>query len=68
MNGREFAEALLEFRPNLKVLFVSGYADDVVLQAGISIDGVPFLQKPFSLKQLGNKVQELLAAESRQLQ
>jgi two-component system cell cycle sensor histidine kinase/response regulator CckA len=68
MNGREFAEALAEFRPELKVLFISGYADDVVLQAGISIKGVPFLQKPYSLKQLGNKVHELLTQESPQLQ
>jgi CheY-like chemotaxis protein len=50
-------------RPNTKVLFVSGYADDVVLLAGISTLGTPYLQKPFSLKQLGHKVQELLAVE-----
>ncbi|HEV3036681.1 MAG TPA: PAS domain S-box protein [Candidatus Angelobacter sp.] len=63
MNGREFADRLLEMRPNTKVLFVSGYADDVVLLAGISTLGTPYLQKPFSLKQLGHKVQELLAVE-----
>lgn len=63
MNGREFADRLLEMRPNTKVLFVSGYADDVVLLAGISTLGTPYLQKPFSLKQLGYKVQELLAVE-----
>ncbi|HLJ89233.1 MAG TPA: PAS domain S-box protein, partial [Candidatus Angelobacter sp.] len=56
MSGREFADRLLQDRPNTKVLFVSGYADDVVLQAGISTLGTPFLQKPFSLKQLGSKV------------
>ncbi len=63
MNGREFADRLLETRPNTRVLFVSGYADDVVLLAGISTLGTPYLQKPFSLKQLGYKVQELLALE-----
>ncbi len=63
MNGREFADRLLEMRPNTKVLFVSGYADDVVLLAGISTLGTPYLQKPFSLKQLGYKVQELLAVQ-----
>jgi len=63
MNGREFADRLLEIRPNTKVLFVSGYADDVVLLAGISTLGTPYLQKPYSLKQLGVKVQELLAVE-----
>lgn len=60
MNGREFTERLLEFRPDTKVLFVSGYADDVVLRTGISFDGTPFLQKPFSLRQLGSLVNELL--------
>ncbi|HXB21553.1 MAG TPA: PAS domain S-box protein [Candidatus Solibacter sp.] len=61
MNGREFADRLLQMRPQTKVLFVSGHTDDVVLQAGISTLGTPFLQKPFSLKQLGFKIQELLA-------
>jgi CheY-like chemotaxis protein len=63
MNGREFADHLLQLRPETKILFVSGYADDVVLQTGISMQGTPFLQKPFSLKQLGNMVNDLLAAE-----
>jgi len=62
MNGREFADHLLQLRPETKILFVSGYADDVVLQTGISMQGTPFLQKPFSLKQLGNMVNDLLAA------
>ena len=61
MNGREFTERLLELRPDIKVLFVSGYADDVVLRTGISIHGTPFLQKPFSLRQLGSMVNELLS-------
>ena len=65
MNGREFADRLLQVRPNTKLLFISGYADDVVLQAGISTSGVPFLQKPFSLRQLGSKVHEMLSAEMR---
>lgn len=64
MNGREFADQLLQVRPATKLLFVSGYADDVVLQAGISMNGTPFLQKPYSLKQLGSKVNELLRARS----
>ncbi|PYP85045.1 MAG: hypothetical protein DMG65_21395 [Candidatus Angelobacter sp. Gp1-AA117] len=62
MNGREFTDCLLQTRPNIKLLFISGYADDVVLQAGISMSGTPFLQKPFSLRQLGSKVHELLSS------
>ena len=61
MNGREFADRLLQVHPNTKVLFVSGYADDVVLQTGLSVQGIPFLQKPYSLRQLGSKVHELLS-------
>jgi CheY-like chemotaxis protein len=65
MNGREFADRLREFRPGVKVLFVSGYTDDVILHTGISLQLVPFLQKPFSLRKLGAKVNELLAVEAR---
>ena len=65
MSGREFADRLLQVHPNTKLLFVSGYADDVVLQTGLAIQETPFLQKPYSLRQLGNKVQELLSIPSR---
>jgi PAS domain S-box-containing protein len=60
MNGREFADKLLKLLPETKVLFVSGYADDVILRTGVSVQGTPFLQKPFSLRQLGSIVNELL--------
>lgn len=64
MSGREFADHLLRVRPNTKLLYVSGYADDVVLQNGISMqNGALYLQKPFSLKQLASKVQTLLSSQ-----
>ena len=66
MNGREFANRLLEMRPNTKLLFVSGHADDVILQTGISRSGTPFLQKPYSLRQLSAKVHEMLADQVRE--
>jgi len=65
MSGREFADLLLQQRPNTKLLYVSGYADDVVLQNGISMQGMLYLQKPYSLKQLASKVQTLLASPIR---
>jgi PAS domain S-box-containing protein len=65
MNGREFADSLRRIRPEARLLFVSGYADDVVLHTGLSTEAMPFLQKPFSLKQLGHKVNELLAVDAR---
>ncbi|HEX4606236.1 MAG TPA: PAS domain S-box protein [Candidatus Angelobacter sp.] len=65
MSGREFADHLLQLRPNTKLLYISGYADDVVLQNGISMQGMLYLQKPYSLKQLASKVQMLLASAIR---
>jgi two-component system cell cycle sensor histidine kinase/response regulator CckA len=65
MSGREFADQLLQLRPNTKLLYVSGYADDVVLQNGISMQGMLFLQKPYSLKELARKVQALMSIPIR---
>jgi DNA-binding response OmpR family regulator len=44
----------------MKVLFMSGHTDDVVLDLGIKLHGTPFLQKPFTLVQLAKKVREVL--------
>jgi two-component system, cell cycle sensor histidine kinase and response regulator CckA len=65
MSGPEFAEQLQQIRPNTKLLYVSGYADDVVLQNGVSVQGLVYLQKPFSLKQLARAVQALMATPIR---
>ncbi|MGZ4899886.1 MAG: response regulator, partial [Candidatus Angelobacter sp.] len=65
MNGRDVADHLLQLRPNTRLLYVSGYTDDIVLQNGISKQGMFFLQKPFSLKQLARKVQTLMATPLR---
>lgn len=65
MSGREFADRLLQIRPGIKLLYVSGYADDVVLQSGIPTQGMIFLQKPYTLRQLARKVQFLLSAAPR---
>lgn len=63
MNGREFAERLLHARPATKLLFISGYADDVLLHDGVC-DAGSFLQKPYTLRELAIKVHELLYAQS----
>jgi PAS domain S-box-containing protein len=65
MSGREFADQLLKLRPNTRLLYVSGYADDVVLQNGISMQGMLYLQKPYSLKELARKVQALMSIPIR---
>jgi CheY-like chemotaxis protein len=63
MNGRELADRILAARPETKVLYMSGYTDDVVLQRGVS--HVAFLQKPITPDALGRKVLGMLTpAES----
>ncbi|MBF0233136.1 MAG: PAS domain S-box protein [Desulfamplus sp.] len=60
MNGRDLAKNLLSLYPNLKRLFMSGYTADVIAHHGVLDKGVQFIQKPFSMKQLGTKVREVL--------
>jgi PAS domain S-box-containing protein len=64
MSAREFADSLMQVRPAVKLLFVSGYGHDVVLHAGFS-ENMPFLPKPFTMTELGAKVNELLAGRKR---
>lgn len=60
MNGRELARQLTGLRPTLKVIFVSGYADDVIAQYGPLDADMAFIQKPFSPDTLLRKVRDLL--------
>ena len=60
MNGRLLAERVAKLVPGIKVLFISGYTDDVVLQHGILAAGVPYLQKPITPEGLGRKVRSVL--------
>ena len=62
MGGRLVADKLRELRPDIRVLFMSGYTEDTVMLKGIAQDKVNFLQKPFTPKTLTAKVREVLAA------
>ena len=52
MNGRDLALTLTSLRPGLRQLFMSGYTADVIAHHGVLDDGVSFLQKPFTMKEL----------------
>jgi CheY-like chemotaxis protein len=60
MTGRELAERLKSVRPDLRVLFMSGYTADVIAKHGVLEKGVIFLHKPFTKKDLAAKVREAL--------
>jgi two-component system cell cycle sensor histidine kinase/response regulator CckA len=60
VSGREVASRLAPTRPDLKVLYISGYTDDSVFRHGVLEGGMAFLQKPFNLKALATKIREIL--------
>ena len=60
MNGRELHRRVMEFCPKAKVLFMSGYTDNVIIHKGFADEGVKFLQKPFTVRELADKVRETL--------
>jgi len=62
MGGREMVEKLIQIRPGIKVLYVSGYTDDPQVHAAHLSQGTAFLQKPFTLGALLDKVREILEA------
>ncbi len=59
-NGRELAEEIRRWRPELKVLFLSGYMPDEVLREGVEADAAQFLQKPFTPSDLLKTVRRIL--------
>jgi two-component system, cell cycle sensor histidine kinase and response regulator CckA len=60
MSGPELAQRLRGLRPEMRVLFVSGYTDGEIVREGELEPGTDFLQKPFTREQLANKVREVL--------
>jgi two-component system, cell cycle sensor histidine kinase and response regulator CckA len=60
MGAGELVDRLLTKRPNLKVLFISGYTNDEVLRRGVTRSDSEFIQKPFTPQDLMQKVRELL--------
>lgn len=60
MSGRELSERLREHHPSLKTLYMSGYTADVIARQGVLDDGVAFIQKPFSFRELAERIREII--------
>jgi CheY-like chemotaxis protein len=60
MNGRDLAGQISRLYPDIRVLFMSGYTADVIAHQGILDDKVAFIQKPFSMAEMTEKVREVL--------
>jgi len=64
LSGRELVTRITAARPELKILYISGYTDDSIFRHGVLEGGVAFLQKPFNLKDLTQKIRQVLDGES----
>jgi PAS domain S-box-containing protein len=60
MNGKDLVDRILEIRPNIKPLFMSGYTEDAIAQHGVLEEGTEFIQKPFRPGELLDKVRRVL--------
>jgi two-component system, cell cycle sensor histidine kinase and response regulator CckA len=65
MSGRELAGKLAALRPSLKILYISGYTDEVIARHGVLQSDAALLEKPFTRESLGLKVRSVLDARAR---
>ena len=60
MNGYDLAGQMASLRPSIRHLFMSGYTGDSIARQGVLDAGIPFIQKPFTIKELSDKLIEVL--------
>ncbi|MGH7342795.1 MAG: hybrid sensor histidine kinase/response regulator, partial [Candidatus Rokuibacteriota bacterium] len=65
VSGHELAGLLTRRRPEMRVLYMSGYPDDAVVRHGLVDDRAEFLPKPFTLPHLGTRVRDVLESPER---
>ena len=63
LSGRQLAQRLTASRPEMRVLYMSGYTDNAIIHHGVLEGGVEFIQKPFSFDAMLHKVNEVLNKE-----
>ncbi|MBI5710913.1 MAG: response regulator [Candidatus Eisenbacteria bacterium] len=65
MSGKELCERVTALRPDMKVLFMSGYSDAEIVHEGVLEEGIAFIQKPFAPGELAARVREVLDGGER---
>lgn len=63
MNGRDLQEKLIELRPGIRTLFMSGYTASIIAQRGVLDQGIEFIPKPFTINMLASAVRKVLDGE-----
>jgi DNA-binding NtrC family response regulator len=66
MNGRALSERVASIIPAMRVLFVSGYTENVIMHHGVLKDDIEFLAKPYSVDQLAQRVRDVLDERPRE--
>jgi PAS domain S-box-containing protein len=67
MSGKDLAGEIQQIRPNIGVLFMSGYTANVIAHQGVLDEGVLFMEKPFTFENLARKVKEALGARNAEV-